>query len=71
MTFMAVGSQGSGLHRVHHDEDKGERRAVSDRIDLGHTDTRKKAGTEDSMSAREQARGGRGEEGGGCMGGGC
>ncbi|MGV8909698.1 MAG: LacI family DNA-binding transcriptional regulator [Propionicimonas sp.] len=55
--FLAVVSQGSGLHRVHLDQYQGARRAVRHLIDLGHTDIRHIAGPADSMDALERIRG--------------
>ncbi|MGC3952769.1 MAG: substrate-binding domain-containing protein [Propionicimonas sp.] len=55
--FVAVASQGSGLHRVSFDQYAGARRAVRHLIELGHTEIRHLAGPEDSMDATERVRG--------------
>ena len=55
--FLAVVSQGSGLHRVHLDQYHGARRAVRHLTDLGHRDIRHIAGPVDSMDALERIRG--------------
>lgn len=55
--FLAVVSQGSGLHRVSLDQYQGAKRAVRHLIDLGHTDIRHLAGPIDSMDALERIRG--------------
>lgn len=55
--FLAVVSQGSGLHRVSLDQYQGAKRAVRHLIDLGHTDIRHLAGPVDSMDALERIRG--------------
>ncbi len=55
--FLAVVSQGSGLHRVSLDQYQGARRAARHLIDLGHTEIRHVAGPVDSMDALERIRG--------------
>ena len=55
--FLAVVSQGTGLHRVHLDQYQGARRAVRHLIDLGHTAIRHISGPADSMDALERTRG--------------
>ncbi len=55
--FVAVASQGSGLHRISFDQYAGARRAVRHLIELGHTEIRHLAGPADSMDAIERVRG--------------
>ncbi len=55
--FLAVASQGSGLHRVSLDQYQGARRAVRHLIELGLTDIRHVSGPSDSMDAIERIRG--------------
>ena len=55
--FVAVASQGAGLHRVSFDQYAGARRAVRHLIELGHTEIRHLGGPEDSMDAVERGRG--------------
>ncbi|MGC3994250.1 MAG: LacI family DNA-binding transcriptional regulator [Propionicimonas sp.] len=55
--FLAVVSQGSGLHRVSLDQYAGARRAVRHLIELGHRDIRHLAGPVESMDALERIRG--------------
>lgn len=55
--FVAVASQGAGVHRLSFDQYNGARRAVRHLIELGHTEIRHLAGPADSMDATERVRG--------------
>lgn len=55
--FVAVASQGAGLHRVSVDLMAGARRAVRHLTDLGHVQIRHLAGPGESMDATERVRG--------------
>jgi DNA-binding LacI/PurR family transcriptional regulator len=61
--FLAVVSQGSGLHRVSLDQYRGARVAVRHLAELGHTEIRHLAGPGDSTDALERLRGWRDELG--------
>jgi DNA-binding LacI/PurR family transcriptional regulator len=55
--FLAVASQGSGVHRVFLDQYLGAVRATRHLIELGHSEIRHLAGPQASMDAYERARG--------------